>query len=216
MNVFALLLIILFMFAVLGVFLFSELTEGDVIDRDYKNFNNFGTAFLLLFAISTGEDWNKLMYDCMDTKPECVEGKTCGWAYSAIYYIVFILIITHVMLNLFILVIIQQFETYYVNEDNPISAFSKDFDLFHSVWIIETERFSCVKIKEKALLKFFKNLDAPLGFKTVDNTFPFDSEMKKTILKMGIRSEDGWIYFNELLYRSLRKVHGNFKLNKRM
>jgi len=40
--------------------------------------------------------------------------------------------------------------------------------------------------------------------------------MKKTILKMGIRSEDGWIYFNELLYRCLRKVHGNFKLNKRM
>ena len=33
---------------------------------------------------------------------------------------------------------------------------------------------------------------------------------------MGIRSEDGWIYFNELLYRCLRKVHGNFRLNKRM
>jgi hypothetical protein len=152
MNVFALLLIILFMFAVLGVFLFSELTEGDVIDSSYKNFNNFGTAFLLLFAISTGEDWNKLMYDCMDTKPECEEGKTCGWAYSAIYYIVFILIITHVMLNLFILVIIQQFETYYVNEDNPISAFSKDFDIFHAVWTVETERWRCVKIKEKSLL----------------------------------------------------------------
>ena len=103
-----------------------------------------------------------------------------------------------------------------MNEDNPISAFSKDFDLFHSVWIVETERFSCIKIKEKALLKFFKKLDAPLGFKTIENTFPFDSEMKKTILKMGIRSEDGWIYFNELLYRSLRKVHGNFKLNKKM
>ena len=24
----------------------------------------FGDDFLLLFAISTGEDWNKLMYDC--------------------------------------------------------------------------------------------------------------------------------------------------------
>merc|ERR1712166_1000823 len=50
----------------------------------------------------------------------------------------------------------------------------------------------------------------------IENTFPEDSDMKKTLLKMGIRSEDGWIYFNELLYRCLRKVHGNFKLDKRM
>jgi len=33
---------------------------------------------------------------------------------------------------------------------------------------------------------------------------------------MGIRSEEGWIYFNELLYRCMRRVHGNFKLNKKM
>jgi len=43
-----------------------------------------------------------------------------------------------------------------------------------------------------------------------------DSETKKAILKMGIRSEDGWIYFNELLYRCMRRVYCNFKLNKKM
>jgi len=42
------------------------------------------------------------------------------------------------------------------------------------------------------------------------------SELKKSVLKMGIRSEEGWIYFNELLYRCMRRVHGNFKLNKKM
>lgn len=36
------------------------------------------------------------------------------------------------------------------------------------------------------------------------------------MLKMGIRTEDGWIFFNELLYRCMRRVYGNFKLNKRM
>ena len=41
--------------------------------------------------------------------------------------------------------------------------------------------------------------------------------MKKQILKMGIRSnEDGFIYFNELLYRCMRRIYGNFKLNKKM
>jgi len=43
-----------------------------------------------------------------------------------------------------------------------------------------------------------------------------DSELKKMMLKMGIRTEDGWIYFNELLYRCMRRKFGNFKLNKRM
>jgi len=110
LNVFGLLLLILFMFAVLGVFFFHELTEGDVIDARYKNFKNFASAYLLLFAISTGEDWNRLMYDCLDTKPDCVEGATCGVGTAAIYYILFIMVISHVMLNLFILVIIQQFD----------------------------------------------------------------------------------------------------------
>ena len=75
LNVFGLLLIILFMFSVLGVFFFSDLTEHDklnVIDPTYKNFRNFAQAYLLLFAISTGEDWNVLMYDCMDTPPGCI------------------------------------------------------------------------------------------------------------------------------------------------
>jgi len=74
-NVFALLLLILFMFAVLGVFFFSEITEGDIIDKEYKNFRNFSSAYLTLFAIATGEDWNKLMFDCVDTLPNCKIGE---------------------------------------------------------------------------------------------------------------------------------------------
>lgn len=33
---------------------------------------------------------------------------------------------------------------------------------------------------------------------------------------MGIKSEDGFIYFNELLYRILRNYYGRFDLNKAM
>lgn len=148
-NVLGLVLLILFMFAVLGVFFFNGLTTGEVIDENYKNFKNFGSAYLLLFAIATGEDWNKLMYDCVDTPPDCVEGETCGTSFAAAYYIMFILVITHIMLNLFILVIIQQFETYYVAEDNPIKIFTMNFDVFHEVWVKTTNRFHCTKMKER-------------------------------------------------------------------
>ena len=148
-NVLGLVLLILFMFAVLGVFFFNNLTTGDVIDENYKNFKNFGSAYLLLFAIATGEDWNKLMYDCVDTPPDCVEGETCGTSFAAAYYIMFILVITHIMLNLFILVIIQQFETYYVAEDNPIKIFTLNFDVFHECWVRTTDKFHCIKMKER-------------------------------------------------------------------
>lgn len=66
-NVFGLLMLIFFMFAVSGNSLFRTVRQGDVID-DLKNFGDFVSAFILLFAVSTGEDWNKIMFDCSRTK----------------------------------------------------------------------------------------------------------------------------------------------------
>ena len=169
---------------------------------EYKNFNNFGQSFLLLFAISTGEDWNKLMYDCVDTPPNCIPGQTCGSSLAPAYYIIFVLFVSNVMLNLFILVIIQQFELYYVSEDNPIIKFKKNLDLFMETWVEFTaKRYRCVKIREKSLNDFFKKLPPPIGLP--DDTS--DAELKKVMLKMGIRCDDGYIYFNELLYRCMRR-----------
>jgi len=43
-----------------------------------------------------------------------------------------------------------------------------------------------------------------------------DEERKKRMLKMGIKSYNGYIYFNELLYRCMRRNYGNFKLNRKL
>lgn len=107
-NVFMLLMLFFFMLAILGQFMFNGVKEGVVIN-EYKNFTVFDRSFLLLFSISTGEDWNRIMYDCSHTLPDCVEGKSCGSSFAPAYFIAFILLVTYVMLNLFILVIIQQF-----------------------------------------------------------------------------------------------------------
>ena len=102
-----LLILIFFMFSILGNYLFSEVKTGDVID-DLKNFDSFFNAFLLLFAISTGEDWNKIMFDCSRTPEEgCIPNETCGSKWAFMYFPMLILVCSHVMLNLFILVIIQ-------------------------------------------------------------------------------------------------------------
>ena len=118
-NVFMLLMLIFFMLATVGVVFFKDIEEGRVIDPQFKNFKTFGDGFLLLFAISTGEDWNRLMYDCWR-----------GNAIAPLYFIVFILLVTHIMLNLFILVIIEQFEKYYLTKDSPLTKFRENLEMF--------------------------------------------------------------------------------------
>ena len=60
LTVLGLLLVIFFMFAILGVFFFRDITQGMIINT-YMNFGNFGNAMLILFRMSTGEDWNYIM-----------------------------------------------------------------------------------------------------------------------------------------------------------
>lgn len=64
MNVLALLSLVFFIFAVLGVFVLKDTPPGLIVDDEYNNFKNFGNALLILFRCSTGEDWPKIMYDC--------------------------------------------------------------------------------------------------------------------------------------------------------
>ena len=111
MNVFLLLCLIFFMFAILGYFIFNGINEGDVINN-YKNYHNAINGFLFLFALSTGEDWNVVMFDCSrepiyDGGDGCIVNQNCGnMTFSVIYHFLLVLVCTHVMLNLFILVII--------------------------------------------------------------------------------------------------------------
>lgn len=70
------------------------------------------------------------------------------------------------------------------------------------------------------LEKFFRRLGdfgskkESLGF---SEDYYSDSELKKIILKMGIKADSyGFIYFNEMLYRCMKLKYGNMKINKNM
>ena len=126
-NVLLLLMLIFFIMAVLGNVLFLDVFEGNVIS-DYKNFTNFHQSFSLLFSISTGEDWNRLMYDCLHTPPHCEPGVNCvSSKIGFVFFICFNVLVGQIMLNLFILVIIQQFQKYKLEKDNPLERFEADF-----------------------------------------------------------------------------------------
>ena len=216
-NVFMLLMLVFFIFSVLGESLFKNVKQGEVID-DYKNFGNFFNAFLLLWALTTGEDWNLVMIDCWAGPDDgCVPGVNCGAPSAAIpYFLVLILVCTHVMLNLFILVIIEQFEKYYLPADNTILKFKNDLEAFMKVWKNETMvNYRCRKIQEKNLARFFRALgeDGDLGFNKEKVN---EDELKKHMLKMAIKGDLGYIYFNELLYRCMRRKYSPPKLKKKL
>ena len=87
-----LLTLVYFMFAILGVFLFSEVRQGDIIN-EYKNFSTFWPSLFTLLAVSTGENWNLLIYDLNKTPPNCVEMATCGTFFSLPYFFSLIILL---------------------------------------------------------------------------------------------------------------------------
>lgn len=68
------------------------------------------------------------------------------------------------MLNLFILIIIQQFEDFHLKEDNPITNFKRNLESFSQIWAKFTEASFGITINSKKLIDFYMNLDPPLGF----------------------------------------------------
>ncbi len=62
-NVAALLLLIIFTFAVAGMDIFGEMPQTDNITYN-ANFETFYLAMMLLIRASTGENWNSVMIDC--------------------------------------------------------------------------------------------------------------------------------------------------------
>ena len=86
-------------------------------------------------------------------------------ALAPAYFISFVVLCTFVVLNLFILVILQQFETYYLPENNLLNQFKENLEEFNVIWSKYSKKFKGDKISGKDLLKFLRDLEPPLGFK---------------------------------------------------
>ena len=79
------------------------------MDR-HANFQHAPRAIGVLFRIVTGEDWNRIMHDCMVTPPFCTRTPgnnywetDCGnWTAALIYFCSFYVMITYIVLNLLV------------------------------------------------------------------------------------------------------------------
>ncbi|EGR33344.1 hypothetical protein IMG5_055680, partial [Ichthyophthirius multifiliis] len=152
LNAVALLFLVYFIFAILAVHLFLNIKTGKVIN-EFQNFENFHKSIILLFICSTGEDWPSYMFDVMKGNP-----------LNCIFFISFIITVQFVMMNLFVLIIIDQFEQNYINKDNPLNHFSEYEKNFKFQWVKYTKDTFGIKINEKYISKLYFKLQEPLGY----------------------------------------------------
>jgi hypothetical protein len=68
------------------------------------------------------------------------------------------------MLNLFVLIILREFEENYINPENPLQNFKDDTQVFKNHWGIFTRKQMGIKMNEKYIVDFFLSMPKPLGF----------------------------------------------------
>lgn len=56
-------------------------------------------------------------------------------AYYKGLFVLFILVVQYIMLNIFLLILMQTFEENYINQDNPIQNYSDMTEKFLETWI---------------------------------------------------------------------------------
>lgn len=177
LNMILLLFIIIFIYAVIGVFMFKNVIQGECIN-DYNNFKNLFYALMTLFKCVTREEWTNLLFDLSKTPPDCIENVNCGSAFTPIYLISFMILNTYIIFNLFILILLQQFEEFHKNTFNPMVAFKQYLPYFKEVWnrccVFENGRGNTNgRIHIHKIIRFYKELGPPLGYKIIILAFLF-------------------------------------------
>lgn len=144
-NIMSLMGILLFIYAALGLNLFSQVMFQDQLNEK-NNFRNFGNAMILLMRCATGEDWNVIMYELANTtgydgepcREQTYEEQQrdgimgCGSPISFVYCFSFVVIITMLIINLSVAAVIQGLDT--ARSENCGIVCSDDVDHFIELW----------------------------------------------------------------------------------
>lgn len=171
----------LFISSVLASYLF----EG--ILRDYtgfidanRNFTDFHHSLETLFIITTGENWYVYMFESI--KPgyvECVDGsQSCVVSTYLIFWLVYVFFSQKVFMELFVLIVLDQFESNYIKENNPLGIFSLFEEDFRNNWIEITSKYHSLKIETKRLLDLILALKQPLGLGRQELMAKYEEELR--------------------------------------
>ena len=189
LNISVLLLLIFFIYAVAGVKFFGNVKQGEFLNSQ-RNFSQFGDALRLLFILATGESWNEVMRDAMiySGAPE----------FAIFYFCTFVILAQFVMMNLFIMIIVENFD----NLNKKTGKTRVDFEsAFKSAWE-SCDVESDGKIDISQLQKLLKKLPYPYGLSRSSSNAHYLKVLKELDLTVWPGEK---IDFHELLMAIHRK-----------
>uniref|UniRef100_A0A8C9TWH4 Voltage-dependent L-type calcium channel subunit alpha n=1 Tax=Scleropages formosus TaxID=113540 RepID=A0A8C9TWH4_SCLFO len=206
-----------FIYAVIGMQVFGKIAmvDGTQINRN-NNFQTFPQAVLLLFRCATGEAWQEIMLACLHGKlcdPESDynpgEERTCGSSFAIIYFISFYMLCAFLIINLFVAVIMDNFD--YLTRDWSILG-PHHLDEFKRIWS-EYDPEAKGRIKHLDVVTLLRRIQPPLGF---GKLCPHRVACKRLVAMNMPLNSDGTVMFNATLFALVRtalkiKTEGNLE-----
>uniref|UniRef100_A0A6Q2XDJ2 Voltage-dependent L-type calcium channel subunit alpha n=1 Tax=Esox lucius TaxID=8010 RepID=A0A6Q2XDJ2_ESOLU len=206
-----------FIYAVIGMQVFGKvaMVDGTQINRN-NNFQTFPQAVLLLFRCATGEAWQEIMLACVSGKlcdPESEynpgEEYTCGASFAYIYFISFYMLCAFLIINLFVAVIMDNFD--YLTRDWSILG-PHHLDEFKRIWS-EYDPEAKGRIKHLDVVTLLRRIQPPLGF---GKLCPHRVACKRLVAMNMPLNSDGTVMFNATLFALVRtalkiKTDGNLE-----
>jgi len=207
-NVSCLLLLLFFIYAVLGSKLFAKIrwTDGYGISSQ-SNFRYFHQAMILLFRSATGEDFQNILSDTMMQPPLCSHKfGDCGEPILAVaYFCSFILIAMFVLMNLFVAVILENFSSVINSAEARINEHT--VSNFLKCWRRYDPHLT-LYIDANNLTSLVLDVGEPLGFNSLDPGY--NRHMRNLMRSLAdINHHPGnMLHYQEVLMRLARYKFG--------
>nr|XP_020846556.1 sodium channel protein type 2 subunit alpha-like [Phascolarctos cinereus] len=142
LNIVLLFLLVMFIYAIIGMSHFAYVKKDDGIN-DMFNFETFSNSMLCLFQITTFAGWDGLLEPILITgPPDCdpekihpgssVRGDCGSPSLGILYFVSYIIISFLVLVNMFIVVILEICSV--VTEENAQPLSEEVFNNFYEVW----------------------------------------------------------------------------------
>nr|XP_020474416.1 voltage-dependent L-type calcium channel subunit alpha-1D isoform X6 [Monopterus albus] len=206
-----------FIYAVIGMQVFGKIAmvDGTQINRN-NNFQTFPQAILMLFRCATGEAWQEIMLACLpgklcDSESDYNPGdeRTCGSSFTIIYFISFYMLCAFLIINLFVAVIMDNFD--YLTRDWSILG-PHHLDEFKRIWS-EYDPEAKGRIKHLDVVTLLRRIQPPLGF---GKLCPHRVACKRLVAMNMPLNSDGTVMFNATLFALVRtalkiKTEGNLE-----
>ena len=199
-DVFMLMILIFGIFAALGCYYYDTIKYIDYRDKlvyinEYYNLDNFYYAFLLIFRCTTGENWNNIMMELAYVEPS-----SGSEIFAFIYMIIGNFVNSVIMLNIFLMVTLQQYDEFTNKKYNPIEKFEKFLNEFNNSWNkFSTYEDKGFRIKKGLIISFF------MDYNWKKLNFPEQGKLdyiKKYVSDLKLKSDDeDFIYYHEVVYK---------------